>query len=50
MLPVSTPPNALVYSTGRVPLLKMLKYGLVVDVAGSALIVAVVYWFVPSVF
>jgi len=50
MLPVSTPPNAIVYGTGRVPLMKMLRYGLAVDLAGSALIVAVVHWCVPLAF
>jgi sodium-dependent dicarboxylate transporter 2/3/5 len=46
MLPVSTPPNAIVYGTGCVPLLRMVKYGVVLDVFGSAMIIGVVMWLV----
>jgi len=38
MLPVSTPPNALVFGTGMVPLRTMIKAGLLFDIAGMALI------------
>jgi sodium-dependent dicarboxylate transporter 2/3/5 len=38
MLPVSTPPNAIVYATGRVAIGDMLKYGLLLDVVGVLLI------------
>lgn len=34
MLPVSTPPNALVYATGRVPMRTMMARGLALDIAG----------------
>ncbi len=40
MLPVSTPPNAIVYGTGMVPITKMLRSGIVFDVIGIAVIVA----------
>jgi sodium-dependent dicarboxylate transporter 2/3/5 len=36
-LPVSTPPNAIVYATGKVPITLMVRYGVVLD--GSATIV-----------
>jgi sodium-dependent dicarboxylate transporter 2/3/5 len=39
MLPVSTPPNAIVYSSGLVPLGKMMKAGVVFDLCGFILIV-----------
>src|SRR6185503_2534172 len=39
MLPVSTPPNAIVYGSGFVPLLKMVRYGLLLDLVGFAVIV-----------
>lgn len=39
MLPVSTPPNAIVYGTGMVPITKMLRSGIVFDVIGIAIIV-----------
>jgi len=39
MLPVSTPPNAIVYGSGMVPITKMLRSGIVFDVVGIVLIV-----------
>ena len=47
MLPVSTPPNAIVYGSGCIPLLKMVRYGLLLDLAGTILIVLVVTWISP---
>lgn len=38
MLPVSTPPNALVYGTGRVSMADMVGNGLLLDVVGVALV------------
>jgi len=46
MLPVSTPPNAIVYGSGCVPLLKMVKYGALLDLVGFLVIVPVTTWFV----
>ncbi|GAA3532260.1 hypothetical protein AFL01nite_19890 [Aeromicrobium flavum] len=40
MLPVSTPPNAIVYGTGMVPITRMLRSGIVFDVIGIVIIVA----------
>jgi solute carrier family 13 (sodium-dependent dicarboxylate transporter), member 2/3/5 len=40
MLPVSTPPNAIVYSSGLIPITRMLKAGAVFDVIGAVLCVA----------
>jgi sodium-dependent dicarboxylate transporter 2/3/5 len=42
ILPVSTPCNAMVYGTGRVPLSSMMRHGILLDVAGIVTIVAVV--------
>jgi sodium-dependent dicarboxylate transporter 2/3/5 len=42
MLPVSTPCNAIVYGSGLIPLQKMIRYGLVLDVAGIVVIVTLV--------
>jgi sodium-dependent dicarboxylate transporter 2/3/5 len=39
MMPISTPPNAIVYSSGYVPITAMMRYGVVLDVAGFVLIV-----------
>lgn len=38
MLPVSTPPNALVYGTGRLTIRDMISNGLLLDVIGIALV------------
>lgn len=38
MLPVSTPPNAIVYASGYVPITKMIKTGVYIDFIGIALI------------
>jgi solute carrier family 13 (sodium-dependent dicarboxylate transporter), member 2/3/5 len=40
MLPVSTPPNAIVYGSGMVPLTKMIRSGAVFDLVGAGVIVA----------
>jgi sodium-dependent dicarboxylate transporter 2/3/5 len=42
MLPVSTPPNAIVYSSGYVPITSMIRYGLLLDAVGFVLVVLVV--------
>lgn len=34
MLPVSTPPNAIVYASGYVPITKMIKTGAIIDIVG----------------
>jgi sodium-dependent dicarboxylate transporter 2/3/5 len=49
MLPVSTPPNAIVYGSGLVPVRKMIRHGLMLDVVGWAAVVAVVMVVVPRV-
>lgn len=38
MLPVSTPPNAIVYGSGLVPLPKMMRAGILFDIAGFFII------------
>jgi sodium-dependent dicarboxylate transporter 2/3/5 len=49
MLPVSTPCNAIVYGSGRIPLTRMIRHGVVLDLAGIAVIVAVVSLLGPLV-
>ena len=36
MLPVSTPPNAIVYASGYIPITKMIKTGVYIDFIGIA--------------
>lgn len=38
MLPVSTPPNAIIYSSGLVPLRQMIRAGIWLDLSGAAMI------------
>jgi sodium-dependent dicarboxylate transporter 2/3/5 len=42
MLPVSTPPNAIVYASGCVPILAMVRHGLVLDLASALVVPAMV--------
>lgn len=48
MLPVSTPPNAIVYSSGYVPIIKMIKTGVYIDFIGIALITIPIAIFVVT--
>ncbi|NDB17453.1 MAG: SLC13/DASS family transporter [Gammaproteobacteria bacterium] len=45
--PAATSSNALVYSTGRIPITAMLKTGLLIDVAGAVLIALGCAWILP---
>jgi sodium-dependent dicarboxylate transporter 2/3/5 len=40
MMPVSTPCNAIVYGSGRVPMRSMMRAGILLDLAGTALVTA----------
>jgi sodium-dependent dicarboxylate transporter 2/3/5 len=50
MLPVSTPPNALAYGTGRIPFREMIRSGFLLDLTGSAVAVIVIYLFADRLF
>ena len=47
-LPVSTPPNAIVYATGRVKITDMIRYGIVMDVLAVTLVPALVLLIAPN--
>jgi sodium-dependent dicarboxylate transporter 2/3/5 len=49
MLPVSTPPNAIVYASGRVTITEMIKYGILMDVIAVTLVPVLVLWIAPNV-
>lgn len=50
MLPVSTPPNAIVYGTGKVPITKMIQFGLILDTTAVLLVPPTVVFFVGLLF
>ena len=39
MMPISTPPNAIVYSSGYIPIGTMIRHGIVLDIVGYFVIV-----------
>ncbi|HZY10571.1 MAG TPA: DASS family sodium-coupled anion symporter [Bacteroidota bacterium] len=48
MLPISTPPNAIVYSSGLVPITHMMKYGIFLDIIGIIVIITGAIFLFPS--
>jgi sodium-dependent dicarboxylate transporter 2/3/5 len=50
MMPISTAPNAIVYSSGFVPITQMMKYGLALDLVAFVVIVALVMLVGPVIF
>jgi sodium-dependent dicarboxylate transporter 2/3/5 len=38
MMPVSTPPNAIVYASGYIPITKMIKSGFYIDLVGISIV------------
>ncbi|MCG7339894.1 SLC13 family permease [Staphylococcus sp. ACRSN] len=49
MLPVGTPPNAIVFGTGRITIKKMASVGFWVNIISVIIIVLIVYFLVPPV-
>ncbi len=47
MLPVSTPTNAIVYGSGYIPLMKMMRYGVLLDIFGAIIIIIVLTLMAP---
>jgi sodium-dependent dicarboxylate transporter 2/3/5 len=50
MMPISTAPNAIVYSSGHVPIGAMMRYGVVLDVAAFVAIVGLLVTLGPLLF
>jgi sodium-dependent dicarboxylate transporter 2/3/5 len=48
LLPVSTPPNAIVYSSGMVPITKMVRYGAFMSVVCFLLVTLAALYLVPA--
>ena len=47
MLPISTPPNAIVYGSGRIPIMRMVRAGILFDLAGFFIIWLGLRWLCP---
>ncbi len=45
MMPVATPPNAIVFGSGRITIAEMAKVGIVLNLIGIVMTTAVFYWF-----
>jgi sodium-dependent dicarboxylate transporter 2/3/5 len=50
MMPISTPPNAIVYSSGYVPIGQMIRHGVLLDIIGFVVIVTGVLTIGPILF
>lgn len=50
MMPVGTPPNAIVYGTGKVRIIDMVRYGFVLNLIGVAIVTLVCWQLLPLVF
>lgn len=50
MLPVATPPNAVVFGSGVVPIREMVRHGLVLNLIGIVLLTLACLWLAPGVF
>jgi solute carrier family 13 (sodium-dependent dicarboxylate transporter), member 2/3/5 len=50
MMPISTAPNAIVYSSGYVPITAMMRYGIALDLVAFIIIVSLVLTIGPIVF
>jgi solute carrier family 13 (sodium-dependent dicarboxylate transporter), member 2/3/5 len=44
---VSTPCNAIVYGSGYIPLTRMMRYGLLLDVAGIVVVISMMHFLLP---
>ncbi len=49
LLPVSTPPNAIVYGSGLVPMTRMIRYGIVMDLVAAFVVASVLLLWGPIV-
>lgn len=50
MLPVATPPNAIVFGTGRLKVAQMARAGFIINLVGALILTLLTYWLAPLVF
>jgi len=49
MLPIATPPNAIVFSSGRVSMRSMIAHGFLLNILGVILVTAITFWLLVPV-
>ena len=49
MLPVGTPPNAIIFATGRITIREMMRVGFALNIIATLLIIATVYFLLPPI-
>lgn len=49
MLPIATPPNAIVFGSGKVPMQSMIRYGLILNLCGVVFVTAIMLLLAPRV-
>ena len=49
MMPVGTPPNAIVFGTGLIRMPQMVRAGFVLNIAGILVIAALGWWLIPHI-
>lgn len=50
MLPIATPPNAIIFGSGKVPISSMIRYGILLNIVGAFLVTAVTLLIANRVF
>ncbi|MEQ8324408.1 MAG: DASS family sodium-coupled anion symporter [Vicingaceae bacterium] len=50
MMPISTPPNAVVFSSGQIKIEQMIRVGFALNIATIAVLSTLVYWLISKVF
>jgi len=50
MMPVGTPPNAIVYGTGHVRISQMVRAGFVLNIVGATIVTFYCWWLLPLIF
>jgi sodium-dependent dicarboxylate transporter 2/3/5 len=50
MMPVGTPPNAIVYASGQLRIIDMVRYGFVLNLIGVVIVTLGCWWLMPLIF
>ena len=50
MLPVATPPNAIIFGTNRIQVMQMAKTGLLLNLSGALIVTLAAYYWAPAIF